>query len=185
MNKNGIRSKLVYGNTEEGVQTQIQIHHNPKTDHITFGAARFKKSFRNGGSKSNKKCPLFLGVTVAENVLSKIFVNVIRMPNGNIGYDFICSKGYKIDVKSATKMKSGNAWRFDIKKNRIPDYFLVLAFDNRENLTPEHLWLIPGEILNEKVGTSISPSTLEKWQEYELDSKLNDVIVCCTTLKGD
>jgi len=107
------------------------------------------------------------------------------MPTGNPGYDFLCSKGYKIDVKSATKSKSRNGWMFKISKNRIADYFLLLAFDNRENLNPQHLWLIPAVILNDKKNTTIAPSTLEKWSKYELDNKLNDVIACCTTLRGD
>jgi len=186
MDKQGNASKSVFSSTEEGVTTGIAIEYYPKTDHIMFGASRFQKSVgNNGGSKTNKKCATFLGVHVAERVLSKIFQNVIRMPYRNPGYDFLCSKGFKIDVKSATKMKTQNSWHFNTNKNLIADYFLVLAFDNRQNLTPEHLWLIPAGILNEKMSTSISPSSLDKWSEYELDSKLNDVIVCCTTLKGD
>jgi len=186
MDRKGNGSKTVYCSTEDGVTTRIQIHHNPKTDHIGFGSATFQKSSGNSGSsKTNKECSAFLGVHVAEGVLSKIFQNVTRMRNGNPGYDFLCSKGYRIDVKSATKMKSCNSWQFNINKNRIADYFLCLAFDNRENLNPEHLWLIPAAIVNNKKGVTISPSTLEKWQEYELDSRLNDVIACCTTLKGD
>ena len=36
----------------------------------------------------NKTCALFLGVHVAERVLSHVFKQVKRMPNGNVGYDF-------------------------------------------------------------------------------------------------
>jgi len=185
MDKQGIGSKTVYYSTQEGVQTQIRIRYNPRTDLITFLAATFTKPCGNGGSRTDNQCSTFLGIHVAERVLSKIFQNVTRMRNGNPGYDFTCAKGYRIDVKSATKMKLQNSWEFKIKKNRIAVYFLLLAFDNRDNLNPQHLWLVQGGILSEKKSASISPSTLEKWSKYELDSKLSDVITCCNILKGE
>jgi hypothetical protein len=103
----------------------------------------------------NKDCSLFLGVHVAERVLSNVFKNVQRMPQNNPGYDFICSKGYKIDVKSASlckilDKKHGSViwrWNFHIRNNTIADYFLLIAFDDRENLNPMHVWLIKGSEL--------------------------------------
>ena len=95
----------------------------------------------------NRQCSSFLGVHVAERVLEATFENVERMPYGNPGFDFICGAGYKIDVKSSCRryQKNGSSsWAFGIDKNCDADYFLCIAFDNREHLNPEHLWLIGG-----------------------------------------
>jgi len=133
----------------------------------------------------NKYCGPYLGVFVAENVLSKVFKNVEKMPYGNPGYDFICNKGYKIDVKSASLTKSYTSknplWKFKIKKNILADYFLLIGFDNREDLNPLKIWLIPGIILNNKqiLGITNILSSLQKWEQYELKDKLKQVITCC------
>lgn len=170
------KSKNLFSFTTDGVALQIQCVINENTDHIGFTTGFFKSS--SGGIKNNKNCPGFLGVYIAEHILSHIYHNVKRMPYGHRGYDFICGKGYKIDVKSAClKENHPNLWGFSIKRNKIPDYFLCLAFDNREDLNPLYIWLIPGYILNNKFGTSISKSTLNKWKEYE--QSINKVITCC------
>jgi len=51
----------------------------------------------------NRDCSKFLGVHVAEQVLSQVFNNVEVMPHNNKGFDFICNRGKKIDVKSSCK----------------------------------------------------------------------------------
>lgn len=134
----------------------------------------------------NRNCALFLGVHVAERLLSLIFENVDKMPFGNKYYDFTCAKGYKIDVKSSCRRKHNHGsdnWVFHIRKNTVADYFLCIAFDDREHLTPEHLWLIPGNVVNNKIGHSISESALSKWSKYE--QPLDKVINCCNVLKTD
>ena len=73
------------------------------------------------------------------------------------------------------------SWAFNIGRNTTADYFLCLAFDNREDLNPLHAWLIPGSKINHLTGTSISPSTLHKWDAYALDtSKIGD---CCDAMR--
>lgn len=136
--------------------------------------------------ETNPDCPLFLGVHVAEKTLSKVFKNVQRAKMHNPGFDFICGRGYKIDVKSSCRITRGSiqdSWIFHIRKNKIADYFLCIAFDNRNNLNPEHLWLIPGEDVNNKTATSITESNTNKWSKYELNSKLEKVIACCNVRK--
>lgn len=136
----------------------------------------------------NKSCTLFLGVHVAEQVLSKVFKNVKQMPMHNPGYDFVCNKGMKVDVKSSVlhrrknSIKSQGDWTFTINRNTTADYFLCLAFDNREDLNPMHVWLIPGKDVNHLMRTGIAKSTLSKWSKYEKD--IDKVINCCDNMKG-
>lgn len=129
----------------------------------------------------NKGCALYLGIHVAERVLSRVFKDVVAMPISNPGYDFVCGRGKRIDVKSSCIRKCGKQWSFRVNRNTIADYFLLLAFDNRTNLTPLHMWLIPGNKINHLVIPSISKSTLHKWDDYRLS--ISKVIACCDTLR--
>lgn len=129
----------------------------------------------------NKSCALYLGIHVAERVLSLIFKNVERKPLHNPGYDFICNKGKKIDVKSACLRTTLRGWKFHIGQNTIADFFLCLAFDNRKDLNPLHIWLIPGGELSHLKSASISISTIQKWDEYRLD--ISKVVTCCNELR--
>lgn len=133
----------------------------------------------------NRKCPKFLGVHIAERVLSKYFEHITRMPDGNPGYDFVCGKGFKIDVKSACLHYSTTQlpkWGFHIRKNIIADYFLCLAFDNREDLTPMHIWLIPGNVVSKNVyiGIANEPDRIKYWSQYE--RSLDKVVECCSKI---
>jgi hypothetical protein len=132
-----------------------------------------------------KDAPGYLGVYVAETVLSNYFDHVERMPTGDPGYDFLCSKGFKIDVKSACLNPANHRrtgyWLFAINQNSVADYFLCLAFDNRDNLNPLHLWLIPGYLISDHKRFSISEGTVAKWTEYE--KPLDRVIACCIDLR--
>lgn len=134
----------------------------------------------------NKSCPRWLGEHVAEQILAKSFKNVIRMPKNNPGFDFICGKGKRIDVKSSC-LRSNKCltkhWTFLIKKNQIAEYFLLLGFDNREDLNPLHVWLVPAEVINNKSAIEISSSDkiLKKWSQFE--QSLDKVLECCNAMK--
>jgi hypothetical protein len=128
----------------------------------------------------------YLGIYVAERALSKFFENITRMPPNNRGYDYVCSRGYKIDVKSAcitTLPGKVKGWHFNINRNTIADYFLCLAFDNRTNLEPMHVWLIPGRLVNESTNVRIllTAKSISRWATYE--KSLDKVIVGCALLK--
>lgn len=146
-----------------------------------------ESNYRAGRGKpmmTNPDCGVYLGIYIAERVLAGVFGHINRMPNNNQGYDFICGKGYKVDVKSATLSKYGpNSWSFTIRKNTTADYFLILAFDNRRDLNPEHIWMIPGVNLSMKEKAMISRSTLDKWAQWE--RPIERVIACCDRLKGE
>ena len=137
----------------------------------------------------NRECPSFLGIHIAERALSLFFDGIERMPFGNPGFDFICGRGYKIDVKSACRCyKHGKShaesWSFHIKHNTKADYFLCLAFDNRVSLTPEHVWLIPAESVKHLGMLSITNNSksIAKWKE--LERPIDRVISCCEKIKG-
>lgn len=134
---------------------------------------------------TNKSCASFLGIYVAEHVLSMVFNDVKIMPPNHNGYDFICNKGMKIDVKAACLTKSHGEyvqWNFSLRRNTMADFFLCLAFNTRNDLDPVHLWLIPGNEINHLMGASIAKSTINKWDNYKLD--ITKVIDCCNTLKS-
>lgn len=132
----------------------------------------------------NRECALFLGVHVAERVLRNVFKDVEQMPNNNPGYDFICNRGKKIDVKSSTTYTHttfADCWVFRIARNTIADFFLCIAFDNRNDLTPLHMWLIPGNAVNDKLGIRVSVTTIDKWDEYRIP--IDKVVSCCNEMK--
>lgn len=152
---------------------------NPDKQRAIFTRANRKRGKR--PYNENKECGMYLGVHVAERVLSYVFKNVKRMPIGNPGYDFICNQGKKIDVKSSCLQKDSR-WSFQIKRNTTADYFLCISFNNREELTPLHAWLIPGNKLSHLKNASISPSTVSRWDAYKLD--ISKIITCCDTISG-
>ena len=132
----------------------------------------------------NKECSSYLGVYVAEEVLSRMFKNVVRMPYGHSGYDFICNKGMKIDSKASVMHHEHNSlgrWGFETKHNTLADYFIFIAFDDRDQLMPLHIWMIPSENFKNIEKASISISTLDKWDEYRLP--IDDVVKCCDTMR--
>lgn len=150
------------------------------------------RNYITGRSKpmyENKKCSSYLGIYISEQVLSKVFNNVEVMPPTNPSYDFICNKGKKIDVKSSCiRIDNINnvkyfKWNFKIRKNKVADYFLCIAFDNREDLNPLHVWLIPGNEVNRKQTASISPSTTHKWDKYRINT--DKVTEWCNKLKEE
>jgi len=125
----------------------------------------------------NKKCPVYFGVYFVEGALCNMFNNVIRMPYGNPGFDFICNRDKKIDSKGACTRKNTISWEFTINYNTIADYFICVAFDNRQDLNPLHIWMLPGDKFNHLKTASISKNTLHKWSKYE--QPINEMIACC------
>ncbi len=127
----------------------------------------------------NKECAQYLGVHVTERVLSHVFKDVVVMPMHNPGYDFICNRGKMVDAKSSCLHKNG-AWSFNIKHNTTANYFLCLAFNNREDLTPMHAWLLPSNKVSHLSSAVIYQSTIHKWDTYRLD--LSKISACCDNI---
>lgn len=171
----------IYSYSNEGIQVAISCEINNNTKHMGIYTLINKHQHYNGGYTNNKDCATYLGVHVSENVLSRVFTNVKRMPNGNKGFGYICGRGYKIDVKSSATGYKGY-WHFNIRKNKMADQFLLLAFEDRKN-NPTHLWLIPGHFINDRASLHISKTTINKWNEYAIVDKLDEVIKCCNAMK--
>lgn len=141
-----------------------------------------------GDYRKSRNCSQFLGIHVAERLLESVFSSVLKMPNNNPGYDFICGKGYKVDVKSSCLLDnpecSNKHWMFTIKRNRTPDYFAFIALDNRNDLTPLHFWIVPESAVGNRVGVAIQNSdrVLLKWKIYE--KPIDKLVEGCSVLKG-
>lgn len=155
---------------------------NPVKHRLIQAQSRIKKGHT--PMNKNKSCTQFLGIHVAEQVLAKVFRDVKRMPNNNPGFDFFCSHGKKIDVKSSTMYtanKKNPRWHFHIKHNKMADHFLCIAFDNRESLTPLHLWLLPDEFVNDRSTVSVSTTTIDKWNKYRIN--IDKIVKCCDAIR--
>jgi len=159
-------------------KTRLWREANPDKDRAISTRASRKRGAR--PYNENKDCAQYLGVHIAERVLSHVFKDVERMPMNHPGYDLICSKNNRIDVKSSCPHGKHQRWNFHIRCNTTPDYFLCMAFNNREDLTPLHAWLIPGHRLSHLVNAVISPNTVHKWDEYALD--ISKIATCCGTI---
>jgi hypothetical protein len=140
------------------------------------------------------RCSQFLGICVAEKVIRHcgMFNIVTKTVNNTSGYDFVCGRGYKIDVKSACRtfvVRNGHElnpwWTFHIDHNEIADWFVIIAFDDREHLTPLHAWVIPGDKINHLICLTITDSerSLVKWRLYE--RPLDQIDSCCDALRSD
>lgn len=136
-----------------------------------------------------KSCSWYLGVHVAKRLLEIAFNKVVKMPLANPHYDFICGRGLKVDVKSSCTLWNHSYnpcryphWLFTIRRNTVADYFACIAIDNRTDLNPLHFWLIPGYVINDRVGLSITASRLDVWKQYE--KPLDKIIYGCNLLKG-
>jgi hypothetical protein len=135
----------------------------------------------------SKESSTYLGVYVAEEVLSNVFDNVIRMPIGHPGYDFLCGKGFKIDVKSSKLYKSNREsrsprWMFSIGRNAEADYFICLGFnEDRKNITPLKMWLIPAKEVNMLQTLSVRENDMVSWEQYE--KPINKVLACCEHMR--
>jgi len=146
-----------------------------------------QSSYRHGAKpmSENKKCTAYLGCYINERILRHVMPNAVLMDNNNPGYDLVCGKGYLVDAKAATLHYPKNqspCWSFMIRKNTTPDYFLLTAYKDRESLDICHMWLIPGSVVNDKMGVTISLSRIHKWDEYQIDH--TEALTCVTEMKA-
>jgi hypothetical protein len=162
-------------------QDHIDLYHANRTTSSARSVAWRHRTGRARPMTEAIDSTVFLGVVIAERALSKFFDHIEHMPYGNKGFDFRCGKNFKIDVKSAClyhPARGSSSWAFHIKKNHIADYFLMLAFDDRSSLEPQHVWLVPGCVVNDRKTVHVTNNlpSLTRWRMYE---KPIDRVVCC------
>lgn len=116
---------------------------------------------------------------IADPILTEIFGEILeKLPYNNPGYDRIVKGGHKIEIKTAFVID--NCFKYFIDYNRIANYFLLLALDNREDKNILHIWLFKR---NDKVRERIFyqfqcfkiqnlPSCIEEFGKYDLVGKL-------------
>lgn len=143
----------------------------------------------NAPMAENKLCTAYLGVVIGEQLLPSYFPGVRRMPTNNPKYDFVCPKGFKIDVKTSTlhgvNQKGVVGWRFNIKQNEDADYFACIGFDDRESLNVVRFWLIPGAKIARLTALVITTGiqSLHKWAEFE--KPIETLVNSCNLLIRD
>ncbi len=142
----------------------------------------------------NEDCPHYLGTHIAarkygRKILPSFGKIKQEMHPTYPKFDFIMEGDIKIDVKSSRKIC--NYYTFKIRYNDVADYFLLIAFNNRQDentIEPVYAWLIKGnEMIIKKSGgeyifeefymrDSISiPDTKEdilSFQKYEVKKEL-------------
>jgi len=182
-------SEWYHENKEHCLEYARKYYENNMDARRDYGrkySAKYRASHGGKPMSENKSCAAYLGCHIAERVLSKVFKDVEVMPPNHPGYDFICNKGKKIDVKSSctTILRDKyKCWRFRINRNNDADYFLCIAFDNRKELNPLYLWLLPSDKVNHLLNASVYGSKIDKWDEYKLD--VNRLIKCCDKIKEE
>ena len=159
---------------------QNRLWRKANPDKAKAGSTRWNRKHGKQPMNDNKECASYLGVHVAERVLRHVFKDVEVMPYGNPGYDIVCNHGKLVDSKSSCLHKNGG-WAFNIFRNTTADYFICLAFDNREDLNPLYMWLLPGDKFNHLMSASIRPNTVHKWDEYRID--IGNILACCNIIK--
>ena len=171
--------KIRYKTHKEEMDKKSKVYYEEHKDEIRQRVGKLPMS-------ENKLCSSYLGVFIGERLCRHLFKDVEVMPYGNTGFDIICNHGKKIDVKIASKTFSDKnnkypRWIFHIDLNTTADFFILVAFDNRTDLNPLHIWMIPGNEINKKGNASIALSRIHKWDKWKRD--INDAQLCCTEMK--
>ncbi len=113
-----------------------------------------------GPESENKGCARYFGEYIEQKYVSQIFEDPIPFKGPHCGqhcekkYDFECKNGFKVKhIASCVRIDnyhvsySGDPipyWGYLIRKNNVPDYWILSAWDNRESLEPLYVWIING-----------------------------------------
>ena len=155
-----------------------------------------KNDYENGGGREklgchsmyeNKSSAQYIGIVINERLIKHLYPDAVMNNYGFPGYDFTCQKGKKVDAKASAIHIRQNVnsrvvnWQFAIRRNKIPDFFLCVAYNNIDNPTPLHIWMIPAEEINDQSGIKISATTIHKWNRWKID--IDKAQACCTAMK--
>lgn len=178
------RMKYYYEHHDEELKTMGE-YRDKNRDKFREYATEHRRSLGMKPMSENKECAQYLGVHLSENAASKLLPKATKMPINHPKYDFLCSQGYKIDVKSSTLRLNKNSvtprWSFCIRDNKDADYFMCIGYDNRTDLNILKIWMIPRKEVDGHKFLLISLSNEVNWKEYELDPK--EATQCVETIK--
>lgn len=161
----------------------------------------YEKGIRIPSSEDENLSQYFgnLGEKLLKKFLHTIFENVERMKYTNFGYDFICNnvskefidkypifkleanKEYRIQVRTRCRRVYGKYIRWDFTVNYDnADYFILIAFDNREDLNIIHMWIfhkndiVRGDKFWRRDSFTITdtPFKLDEFLDHELVNEL-------------
>lgn len=122
----------------------------------------------------NKKCPKFLRISIGGRLCKHYFRDVEIMPRSERGYDIVCNKGKKIDVKMSCatlkKNSKNQSFNFKIEKNKTADHFILIALDNGNDINILNLWIVPAHEINNKSNITTSIKTMHKWDKWKRDN---------------
>ena len=178
--------RLKYYQNRDSEKARRRVYYN---EHKAEEQQKARDYWHSKGGKpaaNNPSCSKYIG-NFAEKALSTFFGTMVMMPTDNPGYDALCGKGFKIDIKSACLQyheQGTPSWQININHNEIADYFLILLFDSRVDKNPMHVYLIPGRDVNNLWAFRIrnAPESLAKYAKYE--HPIDKVLSCCRKIKN-
>jgi len=110
---------------------------------------------RQSSMSENKDCSSYLGVEIAEKKIARIILPRIlgeikkEMPYKGCRFDYLIEGDIKVDSKAGCLIDGNRRWSFFINHNDVAGFFLIIAFDSRDNLYCEHIWLFErNEMIN-------------------------------------
>lgn len=112
-----------------------------------------------GANRSDKH---ILGLDVTNQVFQDLYPEAELAGYFAHGYDFVMPDGAKIDVKGAIYSKG--RWAYSIKRNTVPDYFFLMAFNDDYNLL--RMWKVPCDVVSSLTGITISEGSFKRWDSY-------------------
>ena len=110
----------------------------------------------------NPDCPLYFGEYIEKKYVMTIFEDVIpfespkneygRLLDNHKKYDWICKNEKKIKhIASCVRLDDSHIYKngdripyfgYSIRRNKVPDYYMLSGWDNRESLEPQFVWLV-------------------------------------------
>lgn len=162
---------------------------------------RNKRDWENGKRipmSENEDCSLYFGVVKGEEVVKRYFETVFeyveKLNPTHRWFDFLCrnptqefismyghlgiekNKEYKIQTK-VSSLDCYNCLCFSIKYNQNVDFFILIGFDNRDNLNTVNMWLIGKEEMIRarelKNGRGYIITTKSLWNRSSLNIYMN------------
>lgn len=200
-------------NVEEVMTTQetrrIRTLRTAKNKGFETTADYFRSTLYGRGVSSphseNKECTRYFGDYIEREYVMRIFENVVPLKKELYSkhlrrpYDYECKNGFKLKhVASCIRIDSSHEipyWGFLIKRNNIPDYWVLSAWDDRESLNPKYVWIIRGDEIfvtqvsrkpfydRESLTVYATKKSIERMSKYDATSRLEQLKDICNVAR--